>query len=409
MDSPKTYLPTFCTCYVAYVIQAVVNNLAPLLFVTFVSEYGLQLTQISLLIAFHFGVQLLTDLAAVRFVDRIGYRASALLSHGLAAAGLLGLGILPDLLPDPFSGILLAVFLYATGGGLIEVIVSPMVEARPTRRKAAAMSLLHSFYSWGQLAAVGLSTLYFAVAGLAAWRMLTLLWAVLPLLNGMAFLFVRIASPAPEASGAGEVRRLFGNRYFYLFLLLILCAGAAELTVCQWASAFLETGLGIPKATGDLLGVCLFSVFMGLSRVLYGLFSERLPLRNFLILSGILCVVSYLMLSLSANPYVVCGGCALCGFSVGIMWPGTYSMAARHLSGGTAMFAMLALSGDLGCVLGPALAGFAADAAGGRLSVGILVGLIFPLFLAVGYFLPALRGEKKTVPDQDAIQKSAAE
>lgn len=394
MSDKINYTPTLIASYIAYVVQAVVNNLAPLLFVTFGTTYGIPIAKISLLIGFHFGVQMLTDFFAARYADRIGYRASVVAAHFLAAVGLFGLAVLPNVLPDPFVGILIAAFLYAVGGGLIEVVISPLVEACPTRHKSAAMSLLHSFYSWGQLAMVALSTLFFVTAGIENWRWLAVLWGLLPLANAFLFLFVPIAELGKGTAEVTPPRSFLRTRLFWLFIVLMIAAGAAELTVCQWASAFLEAGLGIDKATGDLVGLCLFSLFMGAARVLYGVVGERVSLSGFMVASGLLCVASYLLISLSSSPIPVLIGCALCGFSVGIMWPGTYSMAAGRLSGGTAMFALLAVAGDLGCTLGPSLAGWIADACGGDLARGILFGTVFPALLVIGNLI-LLRGKKK--------------
>lgn len=396
----KSYRTTFFACFVAYIIQAMVNNFAPLLFVTFESSYGIPLSQISFLIVFHFGTQLVTDLLAARFADRIGYRRSVLLAHGASVVGLLCLGTLPDLLPDPFVGLMISVFLYAVGGGLIEVVISPLVEACPSRRKSVMMCLLHSFYSWGQLIVAALSTVFFLTVGIEHWQWLTCLWALVPALNGILFFFVPIVEPAKEEQPSKPIASLLKNKVFWLFILLMLCAGASEIAVCQWASAFLETGLGIPKATGDLLGICLFSLFMGMARIVYILLSEKIRLSSYMTVSGLLCCLSYLMISLSPDPTVVCVGCALCGFAVGIMWPGTYSMAAARIpGGGTAMFALLALAGDFGCTSGPALTGLVAEAFGGRLSLGLLVTAIFPFLLVLGNLL--LLHSKKSMAHSD--------
>lgn len=384
MTRKPAYKLTFIACYIAYITQAVVNNFSPLLFVTFSSEFDIPLSTISLLISMHFAIQMVADLLTARFADRIGYRNSVVAAHFLASAGLILLAFLPDLLPNPFVGILIADLLYATGGGLIEAVTSPLFEACPSDNKDAAMSMLHSYYSRGQLAAVLLCTLFFATAGLSNWRILSLIWAVLPLANAILFMFVPIVEPDSRPEKRTPLRELLGRGGFWLMVVLMIGSGAAELTVCQWASAFLETCLGIDKTVGDLLGLCLFSFFMGTARVLYGLFSEKVRLSVFMAVSGALCVISYLMITCSTLPAIVLAGCALCGFSVGIMWPGTYALAAKRLMGGTSMFAILALAGDVGCSVGPFLAGTLGEALGGGLSLGILLCTVFPLVFTIG-------------------------
>ena len=389
MKEKNLYRLTFLACYLAYIVQAMVNNFAPLLFVTFHTTYSIPLDQIALLISINFGTQLVMDLVSAWVVDRIGYRCASLIAHFTAAVGIAGLGIFPSVFPTPFVGLVCASMLYAIGGGVIEVVVSPMVEACPSPRKAATMSMLHSFYSWGQLVAVLLSSLFFAVFGIANWRILAFIWAALPLLNGIFFLFVPIVEPGadPEKEKT-PIRSLLRTRLFWVFVLLMVCSGAAELSVCQWASAFLETTIGLDKAVGDLAGICLFSVLMGTSRMIYGFFSEKLPLFRFMLVSGLLCVLAYVAVSFSPSPVVVLIGLALCGFSVGIMWPGTYSIAAKEIpGGGTAMFALLALAGDLGCTSGPSLVGLVANAHGGNLSVGLAVTMAFPTLFCIGMLL----------------------
>ena len=388
MAAHDRFRRTRLACYAAYVVQAVVNNFAPLLFVAFSVAYGIPLSRMALLVTFNFGTQLCVDALSAVFVDRIGYRRTVILAHLCAALGMGGLAFFPTVFPDPFIGLLLASFLYAIGGGAIEVVVSPLIEACPSEGKSAAMSLLHSFYSWGQLFVIGVSTLFFAAAGIDLWPVLSYLWAALAALNGFFFFFVPVVEPKSDGQKTMSFRELFSRRLFWLFLLLMVCAGAAELAVCQWASAFLERNVGVPQTVGDLLGPCLFALFMGLSRVLYSLLSKKISLRVSIAGSGVLCVLSYLLISLGHSPAMIFIGCALCGFSVGILWPGTYSLAAARLPrGGTAMFALLALAGDLGCTLGPSAVGAIAAVAGEDLSVGILAVTVFPLLLVLGAVL----------------------
>ncbi|NJP40120.1 MFS transporter [Oscillospiraceae bacterium HV4-5-C5C] len=379
-DQP--YQKTIVACFVGYIVQAIVNNFVPLLFLTFQRSYQIPLSRITLLITFNFGIQLLIDLWSAFFIDRIGYRAAAVIAHACSAAGLILLTILPQLLPDPFIGILLSVMVYAIGGGLCEVIISPMVEACPTDNKEKAMSLLHSFYSWGQVAVVGLSTLFFALLGLSHWRILALIWAVIPLINLIAFTRVPIAPLIGEGQTGMTLRQLFCSRLFWVFILMMFCAGASEQAVSQWASTFAESGLHVSKTVGDLAGPMAFALMMGLARLYYGRRGERIKLDRFMFGSGLLCVLSYLIISLSPYPALGLAGCALCGLSVGIMWPGTFSKAAASIkNGGTAMFALFALAGDLGCAGGPTFAGLMTSVLGNDLHRGILTAVIFPLLL----------------------------
>lgn len=378
------YKHTILACYLGYVVQAAVNNFLPLLFVHFGVAYGLPLSRVTFFITFNFGLQLATDLIAPGIVARIGVRRGTVAAHLFCGAGFLSLTVLPELL-SPFWGLLCSVALNAVGGGLIEVLVSPIVEACPSDDKAGAMSLLHSFYCWGHVGVVLISTGFFALAGIGNWKILAALWALLPLTGAALFARVPIAPLLPEGETSLPVKELLKNRLFWVFALLMVCAGASELTVSQWASAFAEEGLGVDKTLGDLTGPLLFAAMMGLARLLYGKFGGKLRITRALTLTSLLCVGCYLLISLAPWPAVGLAGCGLCGFSVGILWPGTYSMAAASLRrGGTAMFAYLALAGDLGCAVGPTLAGRAAGLFGDSLQTGILLAVIFPLLMLAG-------------------------
>ena len=376
----NAYNKTVAACFLAYIVQAVINNFAPLLFLTFQSDYGIPLSQITLLVTFHFGIQLAVDMLSVGFVDRIGYRASMVLAHILSGVGLLLLTVLPELFG--FGGILFSVMVYAAGGGLLEVLVSPVVDACPSDHKEKAMSMLHSFYCWGHVGVVLLSTVFFHIWGVENWKILALVWALLPLLNALAFTRGPMASLIQDGEQGMKVGQLFSRKTFWLLLLMMLCAGASEQAVSQWASAFAEKGLGISKTAGDLAGPMAFAVLMGLSRVFYGKYGDRILLERFMVLSCGLCILAYLGVSLFPSPQLSLAACAVCGLSVGIMWPGTFSKAAAMLpAGGTAMFALLALGGDAGCSLGPTLAGMVSGAAGDNLKLGILAGAVFPVIL----------------------------
>jgi len=385
-----TYRHTFVSCFVGYIVQAIVNNFVPLLFITFQSTYGIPLSRITLLVTFNFVVQILTDLVAAKYVDRIGYRAGMVLAHVFSALGLAALTVLPEIM-DPFAGILIAVMVYAIGGGLLEVLVSPVMESCPTANKETAMSLLHSFYCWGHVGVVLISTVFFHFAGIENWKLLALVWALIPVCNGLMFLKTPMASLMEEGETGMTFRQLFRDKTFWWLLIMMVCSGASEHSVAEWASAFAEQGLGIPKTVGDLAGPMAFAVCMGIARVIYGKYGEKIPLRKFMTGSALLCVGAYLIISLSPWPALSLAGCALCGLSVGIMWPGSFSTAAASLrTGGTAMFAMLALAGDLGCGGGPTLVGLESDAMGGNMKLGILTAIVFPVVLLI-----CLVGHKK--------------
>ena len=378
---------TMAACYLGYITQAIANNFAPLLFLTFQSEFGIPLSQIAALSSINFGIQLVVDFLSARFVDRIGYRACMVGAHVCNTIGIAGLAFFPSLTPDPFAGLLIAVFFYAIGGGLCEVLVSPIAEACPTEKKDAQMSLLHSFYCWGVVAVVGLSTAYFAAFGVGAWRALACLWAIVPLVNIFNFLIVPINPVTVEGEGMG-IGALLRTKLFWLLALLMVCSGASELSMSQWASAFTESALGVAKSVGDLAGPCAFALLMGSARMFYAKFSDNVDLTKFMLLSGGLCVVCYLLAGLSRSPVLGLLGCGLCGLSVGVMWPGTFSVATVALrGGGTAMFALLALAGDLGGSLGPALVSASAQLAGGSLKAGLLAAIVFPALMILGLVL----------------------
>lgn len=393
------YNKTITACFVGYIVQAIVNNFTPLLFLFFQRSYHIPLSQITLLVTFNFGIQLLVDFLSVGFVDKIGYRASMVAAHVLAAAGLILLTVLPEILPSAFAGILISVMIYAIGGGLLEVLVSPVVEACPSESKEKAMSMLHSFYCWGHAGVVLLSTLFFYAAGIENWKLLAIIWALIPIGNAFAFAKVPIAPLIADGESGLELKELFRMKVFWILLVMMICAGASEQAVSQWASTFAEKGLGISKTAGDLAGPMAFAVLMGASRLFYGKYGDRIHLERFMIYSCCLCILSYLGISLLPLPQLSLIACAICGLSVGIMWPGTFSKASAALpNGGTAMFALLALGGDIGCSGGPTLVGMVSGALGDNLKMGVLAGTIFPVLLLVGIILcRKIKGEKQSI------------
>ncbi len=381
------YKKTMYACFAGYMVQAIVNNFLPLLFVTFAGAYSIPLSKITFLITINFMIQLCIDLVSTVLIDKIGYRASAILSHVFAALGLVMLTVLPDVLPDPYIGMIASVAVYAVGGGLLEVIISPIIEACPTENKESAMSLLHSFYCWGHVGVVLISTAFFALFGTENWKIMALLWAMVPAVNLVVFATAPMYSLDGGDQPSERIGGLFRNRLFWIFMLMMVCAGASEQAVGQWASAFAERGLGVSKALGDLAGPMAFAFLMGLSRLIAGKYSERIDTTSYMKYSAMLCIISYICIVFVPSPVVGLLGCAVCGFSVGMLWPGTYSMAAAGLHGGTPMFALLALAGDVGCAFGPTLAGLASSAAGDDLRRGILAAIVFPALMLVGILL----------------------
>lgn len=377
---------TILASYGGYITQAIVNNFMPLLFLIFRDSFDIALEQLTLLVTINFLVQLAVDLIAAKYVDKLGWRRCIVAAHIFAAVGLAGLFLLPNIMP-PFAGLLICVVFYAIGGGLIEVLVSPLVEACPTENKAGVMSLLHSFYCWGTVGVIVLSTLFLHFFGKDSWGILALIWALFPLAVGVYFTLVPIYTLVEEGEQL-PLKDLFRIKSFWIFIILIFAAGASEQAMSQWASAFAESGLGISKTMGDLLGPCIFSILMGSARVFYGKMSEKINIRHFLLGCSVLCIATYLLAALSAGPVLALAGCGLCGLSVGIMWPSVYSMASAAIpKGGAAMFAMLALSGDLGCSGGPTTVGFIAGAMNGELKNGLMFGVIFPLIMIIGVVL----------------------
>ena len=388
------YQKTLKACYLGFITQAIAANFAPLLFLKFHEDYGISLGRIALISTVFYLTQLIVDVVCAVFVDRIGYRKSVVASEVLSVLGLVGLSFLPDLCGSPFAGILVCVTIYAIGSGLIEVLCSPIVEACPFEHKEAVMSLLHSFYCWGSVGVIVLSSLFFTVFGIGSWRVLACLWALLPLYNIFNFASCPIERLTEEGKGM-TIFQLFKTPLFWVAVLLMICAGASELAMAQWASAYTEAALGFSKAVGDLLGPCLFAVTMGISRVIYGKYGEKIPLHKYMLVSGALCLGCYLLASLAVDPVFSLIGCIFCGFSVGIMWPGTISIISPRLpQGGTALFAMLAMAGDLGGAFGPSLVGTVSQLNSSDLHSGMLAGSIFPLVLIVALAALSLQSKK---------------
>ncbi len=384
MTNQKNYKKTLTACYLGFVTQAISANYAPLLFLTFKGTYGISLKKIALIPFVFYFTQLLVDFAATKFADKIGYRTCVVASQVVSSLGLILMAILPDMVPSPFVGILISVIFYAIGSGLIEVLVSPIVEACPFENKDGIMSLVHSFFCWGSVGVILGSTVFFAVFGIQNWKILTFVWALVPLYNALNFINCPIERLVEDGKSM-SIRQLLGVPVFWLMIILMICAGASEATMTQWTSAFTESALGVSKTVGDLAGPCMFAVFMGISRMLYGKMSKKLDLTKTMLLCAMLCVFCYLLASLSASSILGLAGCALCGLAVGIMWPGTISISSQKCpGGGTAMFAFLALAGDLGASVSPTMVGRFSEMAGGNLKVGLFTATVFPIILTIG-------------------------
>lgn len=403
MEKTQNFKNTVFACYRGYITQGIVNNLSPLFFVLFQNKFGISYSLISALILCNFVTQVITDMLSVKYVDRIGYRKSAVIAHALAFSGLVMQGTLPNVLPAPYVGLVLATIMNGVGGGLIEVIISPIVDSCPGDAKASAMSLLHSFYCWGQVGVVLITTLLLRLIGEDLWFVIPILWSLLPLYNLFRFLKVPLTPTVPEEEKT-PLKTLFTSKIFLVALLLMLCAGASELAMSQWSSLFAERALGVTKVIGDLLGPCLFAVFMGIGRTIYGVWGEKIHLTGAMVFCAALCILCYLGTALFENPWLSLLSCALCGFSVSLMWPGTFSLtSAAYPKGGTAMFGILAVLGDVGCSVGPALMGAMSGAVSGNAKIaasfpnltadqlglksGMLFSAVFPAVILIGVLL----------------------
>lgn len=395
MTKQKNYKKTLIACYLGFVTQAISANFAPLLFLTFKNNYGITLEKIAMIPLVFYLTQIIVDFAATKFADKIGYRTCVVASQVLSAVGLVLMAVLPDILPSPFIGILIAVVLYAIGSGLIEVLVSPIVEACPFENKDGVMSLLHSFYCWGAMGVILGSTLFFGFFGVENWKILTFIWAIVPLYNTFNFINCPIERLVEDGKSM-SIGQLLKTPVFALLIMLMICSGASEATMAQWASAFTESAIGVSKTVGDLAGPCMFAMFMGISRMLYGKFSARLDLVKVMTGCGVLCAACYILASLSPIPVFGLAGCALCGVAVGIMWPGSISISSQKCPlGGTAMFALLALAGDLGAMVSPAMVGSISEIAGGDLKSGLIFGTAFPVIMVVTLIILSRKSAKR--------------
>lgn len=383
----RKYRKTLIACYLGFITQAISANFVPLLYVTFQSDYGLSLTQIAFISASFFFTQLIVDFICAKVADKIGYRKCIVAGEIFSVAGIAGLTFIPDVLGSAYLGIVICVVLYAIGSGLIEVLCSPIVEACPFENKEGVMSILHSFYCWGFAGVVSISTLFFLLFGIENWKILAIIWALVPLFNAYNFSVCPIEKLVDDGENM-SVREIFKSKVFWLFILLMIGAGASEISMAQWASAFAESALHVSKLVGDMIGPCGFAICMGISRALYGKFSEKIDLPTVMAVSGVLCFACYLITGLTDAPLFSLIGCVICGFSVGIMWPGSLSVSSSIMpKGGTALFAFLALAGDLGGSIGPSIVGTFSQYANDDLHAGIVAGIVFPVILVISVLL----------------------
>lgn len=386
----KKYLPTKLAGYVGFIVQAVVNNFLPILFIVFRNVYNLSYEKLGRLILVNFVTQMFVDLLTPKIVEKAGYRKTAIMSQLFAAIGLISLGILPNLISDTYFAIVISVIIYASGSGITEVILSPMIDMLPTGNKSGNMAVLHSFYCWGQAFTVLGTTALVSVFGYHNWQYIPLIWAAIPFLNTFSFLKVPIVEPSPDQKTA-TFAELIKKPLFLLYMLMMLCAGASEIAMAQWASIFAQNALGVSKVIGDIAGPCAFALFMGTGRVVYAKFSKKVSFTKLLIFLNVLCFVCYIVVGFCKISFVALIFCAICGFTVSISWPGIYSAGARTFkNGGAVMFSVFAMSGDTGCAVGPWIIGIFADRFG--LNVGFAVASVFPLLMVLcGLYILKLR------------------
>ncbi|MCI8600772.1 MAG: MFS transporter [Oscillospiraceae bacterium] len=363
MPTTPNYRATVRACYLGNLLQSC-GAIFAILFVPLRTLYGLTYTQYGLLVSVNFIVQVCSDILFSKPVERLGFRPFAVLSPILTSTGLVLFALAPVLFPgNVFFGFCVGMFVFAAAAGLQELLLSPILDGvpMPEEKKKKAMSLLHSFFAWGQIGAVLITTLLVWVLKAEQWQLITVLWALPPLVN--VFLFAKAPLDAKVSAGnAMSLKQLFTSKIFLVVLLAIIFGGAAEVTMSQWASAFIEKGLNLPKLLGDMLGVCGFSLMLGLGRTLYGLKGDSISIHKVMIFGSLGAFCLYLLAALSGSPFVGMAACGLTGFCVSMLWPGSIVVASRELPlAGASMFALMSAGGDLGSSAASFLTGQVAD------------------------------------------------
>lgn len=396
----QSYTRLKAACYMTNISMAVVCNLPPLLFLTFRSLYGISYSLLGLLVLVNFCTQLGIDLAFSFFSRRFNIPLAVKLTPALTVAGLFLYAVWPWLFPDSvYVGLVVGTVLFSVAAGLAEVLISPVIAALPSKDPDRAMSGLHSAYAWGAVGVVLLGTVLLLVFGMTNWPWLVLLFALVPL-TGFVLYMGQTIPPLQTEEQAGGALRLLRQPGLWLCVLCIFCGGAAEVTMAQWASSYLEQALGISKVWGDVFGVALFSVTLGLGRTLYA--KRGRHIARVLTLGAAGAAVCYLTAAVCDQPLVGLAACAFTGLCVSMLWPGSLVVATdRFPTGGVFIYAMMAAGGDLGASVGPQLVGVITDltlAAGGSeqqgLKLALLGGMLFPL-LAVPLFAYVWRTWRK--------------
>ena len=358
----QSYKSTIAACYIGSFVQAIIVNTTPILFIPLREQFGLTFQQMGLLVLINFISQVGCDILFSNAIDKYGFRRFVVAAHGLAVVGLVLFAASPLLFDRPFAGFVTATIIFSGSGGLLELLLSPIVNAIPTDEKAGAMSVLHSFYSWGQAAVILLTTVLLFVFGRAWWQWIILIWTLVPLFNFFFLMRVPFAPNVPEEQRQGMDKILL-KPFFIAALATILCGAAAELCISQWASAYLEEAMRLPKVVGDVGGVCLFAVMMGVGRLFYGMYGKKINVSLMMLIGTVGAAACYITVALSGTAVLSLLACGLCGLCVSLLWPGTLVVASEHYPlAGAWMFAILA-AGDIGASAGPWLMGVVAEQA----------------------------------------------
>ena len=375
----QNYKITKYTCYLFYVLQGTLLNLTPLLFVPLMEQYGLSYMKLGALASVNFATQLIVDIVLSKLTDKHRYRISLRLSASAAFIGYMIFAWAPGRLGDPYTWLLIGTVVYSIGAGLMEITISPLIHALPDKAKGKSMAILHSFYAWGVVLTVIVSTSVLAIIGRDKWNFIVTGWLIVPVIGFILSCIMPV--PKPES---GENERTAGSfrilikPAFILFLAMIFFGSCAEAVMTQWSSAFLERAVGLDKLIGDIAGMSMFALMLGLCRMASAALDKKISLSTYMMLGTIGAVICYIIVSVSNVAAVSLIFCALTGFMVGMLWPGTLVLAADAFpKAGAWLFAYLAVAGDLGGVFGPWITGAIADRSG--LNAGLGAAAIFPV------------------------------